>query len=114
MPAFFKKTLSAEDDFKSVHSTLKLYSCEFSLNENLIETLAKRWIFSGKSFSDICINNEKVCQELGLPQKAQTWMILRFLFSEINIDDINCTSSTTHPSSSDIMNNMNRCSVLDS
>lgn len=111
MPAFFKKAPLAEYDFKSVHSTLSLYNCEEMLNEICIETLAKQLIFSDKPFPEICTHNSKVCQDLKLFQKAQTWLMLKYLFSEISVEDVTGTSSTAHPSSSD---NFNRGSVLDS
>ena len=111
MPAFFKKAPSTEYDFKSVHSTLSLYNCEDILNEVNIEKLAKAMIFSGKPFPEICSQNARVCQDFGLFQKCQTWLILKNLFSEIKDDEINCTSSTNHPSSSETFN---RGSVLDS
>eukprot|EP00794_Sanderia_malayensis_P011054 gene11054-12220_t len=117
MPAFFKKTPATDDDFKSVHSTLKLFTSEASsFNEAWIETLAKRFIFSGKPFQDICTHNEKVCREFNMPHKAQTWMILRHVFSDINASDVSRALSSTHPSSSDdfASNNHNRGSILES
>ena len=105
MPTFFKKAAFAEDDFKSVHSTMKLFNCPNTLNENSLEPLAKRFIFAGKTFPDICTHNAKVCHELGLPKKAQTWLILKFLFSEVKIEEENAaTTSSKHASSSDTHN----------
>ena len=84
MPTFFKKAASIEDEFKTAHSTVKLFSCHNILDESPLEVLAKRLILSGKPFQDICTHNAKVCQELQQHQKAQTWLILKFLFADFN------------------------------
>lgn len=111
MPTFFKKNISAEDDFKAVHSTMKMFSCCQILDENPLEVLAKRLIFSGKSFSDICTHNAKVCHELNLHQKAQTWMVLKFLFADVNVESNDLHETSLRTSTSE---NVNRNSMIES
>ena len=86
MPTFFKKTVSGEDDFKAVISTMKLFSCQDVLNESPFQVLAKSLVFSGRAFPDICTHNAQVCSTLQLHKKAQTWLILKFLFADVNAE----------------------------
>lgn len=111
MPTFFKKAASAEDDFKAVHSTMTLYGCQSILVESPLEVLAKRLIFCGKPFPDICTHNAKVCHELHLPQKAQTWLILKFLFADITIENTEYCDSSMRTSASE---NANCNSIIES
>ena len=110
-PTFFKKTASAEEDFKAVHSTIRMFNCKDIFNELSLEILARRFVTSGKSFADMCAHNAKVCQELQLYQKAQSWLILKLLLAEVNVDCDNIMTSSKRTSASE---NANRNSLIDS
>ena len=111
MPTFFKRAVSIEDDFKAVISTLKLFSCREILDESPFHVLAKSLVFSGRPFPDICMHNAKVCHVLQLHQKAQTWLILKFLFADVNAECDKFLETSLRTSGSE---NLKRHSMIES
>lgn len=83
------KQSSRKVEFKPETSTLNLHDGKDWLDECWIEKLAKNYKFYGKPFGELCEHNSTVASELNLAEKAQTWLILKQLYSSSNISQQN-------------------------
>lgn len=80
----FKKTPNPGDKFSHAQSTL----CIFVNND--VEFLSLRWLqesalryqLSGRPFGELCERNSVVAADLGRPNVAQTWRLLKALYAQ--------------------------------
>lgn len=80
----FKKTPNPGDKFSHAQSTL----CVFVNND--VEFLSLRWLqesalryqLSGRPLGELCERNSVVAAELGRPEVAQTWRLLKALYAQ--------------------------------
>ncbi|KAH7967367.1 hypothetical protein HPB49_024314 [Dermacentor silvarum] len=83
-PAVFKKTTNLGDKFSHAQSTL----CVFVNKE--VEALSLTWLresalryqLSGRPFGELCDRNAGVAADLGRHQVAQTWRLLKALYTQ--------------------------------
>lgn len=69
------------DSVREVKSTLAVHSSEKSTKEDWFGILAQSYQLSGHSFTDLCEYNCKVASELLMHEHAQTWSVLKTLYS---------------------------------
>uniref|UniRef100_T1KSN4 GATOR2 complex protein WDR24 n=1 Tax=Tetranychus urticae TaxID=32264 RepID=T1KSN4_TETUR len=80
----FKKNTDLTEKFKCSSSSLKIFH-----NTNMEKCLSMEWFVAtalryklfGKPFAELCEHNAEVSKELNRAQVAQTWKILRLLYS---------------------------------
>jgi len=87
-PAFFKKPPSSQSDFYLASSSMNMGRIGEILDEHLIEALAQKYLFYGKSFPELCDHNSQVSDAMGLHDKAQTWEILKLLYINDSQDSL--------------------------
>ncbi|CAB4010843.1 Hypothetical predicted protein [Paramuricea clavata] len=79
------------DDVTPVTSTMYSFTAD-SLNDlERFKILAKNYLLSGRPFGELCDHNSKQCSKLGLRHEAQTWNIIKVMYS--------CNFSELMPSS---------------
>jgi len=76
-----KKPHSISQEFKADSSILRLLNLQSIMDESYITRLAKNYKFYGMAFSAICDHNSKVSELEKFPEKAETWNILKQLYS---------------------------------
>ena len=81
------KRLSNSQNFKPESSILNFHSIKNLLDETWIEKLAKNYKFYGLPFAALCDHNAQIADKLNLGEKAQTWMILKQLYSEHGVNN---------------------------
>ncbi|XP_018335579.1 GATOR complex protein WDR24 [Agrilus planipennis] len=74
-------TLSS-DQFHQASSQLSQFMCVLSQDMKCFCNLAKNYLITGQSFSELCEHNANVAKQFGKHQVSLVWQILRILCSE--------------------------------
>ncbi|XP_068715424.1 GATOR2 complex protein WDR24-like isoform X3 [Montipora capricornis] len=84
------------DNVCEVRSTLVVHYDEKSTEEDWFRILAQSYQLSGHSYADLCEHNCNVATKLLMHEHAQTWSVLKTLYSSVGGPG---TTSTTHATS---------------
>lgn len=69
------------EEVTPVTSTLYNFDVNCLNNQDHFQTLAKNYRLSGLSFSELCDHNSELCSQLRLHHHAQTWNMIKVLYS---------------------------------
>ncbi|KAL7979114.1 hypothetical protein Chor_015138 [Crotalus horridus] len=89
-PIFFKRKLDPAEQFEFISSSSALSvfeadaGCDASSMDWFVQT-AKQYLLTGRPLAELCDHNAKVAKELKRNQVAQTWTMLRIIYSSPNI-----------------------------
>ncbi|XP_078375703.1 GATOR2 complex protein WDR24-like [Oculina patagonica] len=79
--ASHRKFQDMADNVSEVKSTLFVHQNSKSTKEDWFRILAKSYQLTGRSYSDLCEHNFNVASKLMMHEHAQTWSVLKTLYS---------------------------------
>ncbi|XP_051878317.1 GATOR complex protein WDR24 isoform X1 [Pristis pectinata] len=81
-PIFFFKKPDLSEQFANVSSALNVFETELGSNSmDWFVNMAQQYLLTGRSLAELCDHNAKIAKELYRYQVAQTWTMLRIVYS---------------------------------
>ncbi|NXA37475.1 WDR24 protein, partial [Eudromia elegans] len=111
-PIFFKRKLDPTEQFEYISSSSALSVFETDVESGSMDWFvhtAKQYALAGRPLAELCDHNAKVAKGLDRNQVAQTWTMLRIIYSSLgNVSSTNLNHSIGKGSTSlPLMNSFN-------
>ncbi|XP_048408373.1 GATOR complex protein WDR24 isoform X3 [Stegostoma tigrinum] len=112
-PIFFFKKPDLSEQFANVSSALNVFEMEGGSNTmDWFVNMAQQYILTGRSLAELCDHNAKIAKELFRYQVAQTWTMLRIVYSNPGaISSVNLNQSLGKSGGLPLMNSLKELSV---